>query len=501
MSGDGQLRHLMALRWRMVRSSRARAGFLALASTIPLLTLLAGVAGALLPGQRQFDVLLLAPTAFLAVALVAVLAPLVAGGGNELFPPDQLTALPVTARTEYLGSLVLTPLNLAWTTQVVGLVGLTTFLAEPGPLLALALVTTFAYVACVTLLGHATAWLITGIRQSASGRRVSWVLVALIVTATAVTLVTGRTEDALDAAPTTYVVIALVNGAAGALDWWLSVTGVLVILAAAAFVAGERACTWALKQPGGAATQIDSTRVRRRAPFNAAMGEQLAVDRASVWRSAPLRRGLLVLGLLPGLVAAAAGLAWPSLTLLPGLVAAGAGLLFGVNAFCLDGSGALWLSSLPGRPSVMFWSKARVVAEVCLVAVVITLAAGATRAGAAPTVDEFAALAAATVVVVVRVVATCMHLSITRPHRAELRSPRDTPAPPGVMAAYSVRLAVSTTLTAVLFSALAEVATWHWSVLLGLPMTLFAARRLVRTAAEWQVVTTRARVVTVVATG
>ena len=97
------------------------------------------------------------------------------------------------------------------------------------------------------------------------------------------------------------------------------------------------------------------------------------------------------------------------------------------------------------------------VAETCALAVVITVAAGSLRAERAPTAGEAAALASCAVVVVLRVVATCMELSVTRPFRADLLGPRDTPAPPGVMAAYSARLAVSTTLVAVLFSTLAEV--------------------------------------------
>jgi len=69
------------------------------------------------------------------------------------------------------------------------------------------------------------------------------------------------------------------------------------------------------------------------------------------------------------------------------------------------------------------------------------------------------------------------------------------------MAAYSVRLAVSTTLLAVFFSALAEVASWHWSVLLAVPLVLLSARRLVRYARLWRGATTRAHVVMVVASG
>jgi hypothetical protein len=183
------------------------------------------------------------------------------------------------------------------------------------------------------------------------------------------------------------------------------------------------------------------------------------------------------------------------------LVAAGAGLLFGVNAFCLDGSGSVWLASLPGYGRFGFWSKTQVVGEVCVVAVGITLAAGGLRTDRLPTLDETAAVAACSIVVLMRVMATCMTLSVTRPHRADLRGPRDTPAPPGIMAAYSVRLAVSTTLIAVMFAGLAELATWHWSVLCALPFALLSARRLVRAAAAWSLPATQARVAATVASG
>jgi hypothetical protein len=208
-----------------------------------------------------------------------------------------------------------------------------------------------------------------------------------------------------------------------------------------------------------------------------------------------------VLAVIPGLAAAVAGLDWPSLVLLPALVAAGSGLLFGVNAFCLDGSGAVWLASLPGHDRVGFWCKTQVLGEVAGVAIALTLVAGSFRTGRLPSVHEVAAIMACAAAVLLRVLATCMTLAVTRPHRADLRGPRDTPAPPGVMAAYSVRLAVSTTLVAVVFAGLAEVATWQWSVLVALPLVLLSLRRLVRAASAWSVPATQARVASVVASG
>jgi hypothetical protein len=46
----------------------------------------------------------------------------------------------------------------------------------------------------------------------------------------------------------------------------------------------------------------------------------LAIDRASVWRSPPLRRGLLVLAVLPVTAAVIASLPWSSIALLPPLL-------------------------------------------------------------------------------------------------------------------------------------------------------------------------------------
>ncbi|MGZ4631519.1 MAG: hypothetical protein ACXV2G_02540 [Actinomycetes bacterium] len=495
------LRHLLSLRWHMVRTRSARRGFLALASLVPLLAMAAVVAGLLAPRDNGFDVLLLAPSAYLSVAVLAVLAPLVVGGGNELFPPEQLVAYPVSTRTQYAASLVLTPLNLAWTTQLVGLLGLTAFVAGPGPGVALALLVCLCYIAMVTVAGQALAWFVVGLRQHRLGRQVTWCVAGLLAATGLGVLLADRTTAVLDASPTTWVVVGALDGASGDYTGWALAGLTLVGATFLAFLLGRRACTWALRQPGHERGGVEASPVRRRAAARSVLRAHLAVDRASVWRSPSLRRGLLVLGLLPGLVAAAAGLAWPSLVLLPGLVAAGAGLLFGVNAFCLDGSGAVWLASLPADVRLVFRSKARVVAEVCCVAVALTVAAGSTRVGSWPTGTEAAALACCATVTVARVVATCLHLSVTRPHRADLRGPRDTPAPPGVMAAYSLRLAASTTLLAVLFSVTAEGDDWRLPVLLAVPLVLLSARRLIGSARLWQRAATRAHVVSVVASG
>ena len=59
-------------------------------------------------------------------------------------------------------------------------------------------------------------------------------------------------------------------------------------------------------------------------------------------------------------------------------------------------------------------------------------------------------------VVGLQVVAASMRWSGRHPYAVDLRSARATPAPPVAMVGYSARLALSTTLTASFFSALAH---------------------------------------------
>ena len=58
------------------------------------------------------------------------------------------------------------------------------------------------------------------------------------------------------------------------------------------------------------------------------------------------------------------------------------------------------------------------------------------------------------------VVASGMKASLRNRHRAELAGTRDTPAPPGVMAMHSIRLAVVTTSVSLLFCAVAISGIW-----------------------------------------
>ena len=92
-----------------------------------------------------------------------------------------------------------------------------------------------------------------------------------------------------------------------------------------------------------------------------------------------------------------------------------------------------------------------------------------------------------------------MRWSVERPYSVDMRSARATPAPPVVMAGYSARLALKTTLIGLVFSGTALAPDWRLPVLVAVPMLCWAGVRLVRTAELWAVPEVRSRVIAVVA--
>ena len=498
-----QLWALVALRWRMIRSRQVQRGLLLLGLSLPLMVVM-GVFAGQVARRTEFatNLRLLDPSLLLGFAALTLAAPLSNGGGSELFPTEQLVAYPVRASTTFLGSLASAPLNLAWATQVVSLVTAGSFtVPEPTPLVVLSVLTTLAFVAFTTTAGQAIGWWVVGIRQRRLGRVATRATGTAVFAGLAGIVLSGHATALLDKSPTTRVTVAQINGAQG--DWgaWLHVTLLLAAGTALALVLGQRATAWALRRPSDDRSEPVSHRQRRRALPPTGCRLLLRTDRASVWRSVPLRRGLTVLALLPGAVAAAAAVSWPSLALLPGLVAAGAGLLFGVNAFCLDGSGGIWLASLPHPPRASVLAKAWVTGETCLVAVVVAVALAGLRADGSPSAAALSALGASVLATAALVVATCTRLSVERPHKADLRGPRDAPAPPATMTVYSLRLALSTTTIGTLFVGAGASGVVLAGPALGLLVLVWACWSLRRTFRGFDRPGVRAHVLTVVATG
>ncbi|MEX2289772.1 MAG: hypothetical protein WD794_05525 [Mycobacteriales bacterium] len=495
-----QLQALLVLRWQMSRSPGLRVGIVLAALVVGWLVILVAGSGDALDPAALATAVELAPVAYLGFGALAVIAPLTAGGGNEVVPPDQLVALPVRPATQFLGGLLLAPLNLVWVIQLLVLVALTSYLTLDGSALRGG-VTTGAYVAGLTVAGQTLAWLVVGLRHTQAGRRVVGGLGITLLGTAVLVIRTGHGRDLLDASPTRSVVAGVVAGGGGQLVHWGVVTGVLLAGTAIGLGAGVRTCAWALRRPGDAGHVRHSQPVRRRAAKAGALRELVAVDRASVWRAPALRRGGLVLAILPGLIAAGTAVPWESMIVLPGLVAAGAGLLFGVNAFCLDGSGAVWLASLPHDPRLVARAKALVLAETVLAATVVAALAGSLRSPGSPTGSQLAAIVASGLACTAVVVAGALKMSVRRPHRAELRGPRDAVAPPGALAVASARLAVPVAVVGVLLGAASQAGIWWWPPLLALPVLLLAGLSVLRSLRRYADPTARAGIVQAVAHG
>ncbi len=494
-----QVHALLALRWQMARAPGVRLA-LCLAAAIAgwLVAAALRVAGSL--GPVPLDAATqLAPEAYLGFLVLALAAPLSAGGGADVVPTGQLVAFPVRPAALFLGGLVLAPLNLVWFGQLLLLAAETSCLTLGGRT-APGVVTTTAYVLLATVLGQALAWTVAGLRATRAGRRLVLGAAGALALAVGVVVERGLGPAALQHSPTRVVVRAVVAGGAGDRDPWAAVTAGLLGLVALALLTGRRACGWALSRPTDA-TGAGTGAVPRRPARRSALAELAAVDRASVWRAPALRRGGLVLALLPGAAAAGVRVPWSSLVVLPGLVAAGTGLLFGVNAFALDGPGALWLASLPLPPGLAARAKLLVLAEAVLAAVAVTVLAGAVRAPGTPTATELVAVLCSAAACTGLVLATGLHLSVRRPHRAELRTSRDAIAPPGALVVASVRLTLPTTAVGVgLGAATAGDHAWL-PPLLALPVVWACVVSLRRSLRSWEDPAVRARVVQVVSAG
>lgn len=496
---SAQLRALLLLRWRMVRSPGVRLGLGSAGLLVVYLAWSAARSAAFLEPAALESAVQLAPAAFLGFAVLAFIAPLTAGGGSEVVPPDQLVAFPVRTSTRFLGGLTLAPLNLVWAVQLVTLTAETAYVARQGNAGRAAL-TAASYVACVTVMGQTLAWLVTGVRQKRRGRQ-GVAAVALVLLATAVAELRAGAGHALLAHSPTRAVVRAVAARPGEQGRWATTTAVLLLLTVVSLWAGLRLCGWALRRPADVHHGGESTRVRRRGTRGSAWGELVALNRASAWRAPALRRAALVLAVLPALAVAGTRVPWQSLTVLPGLVAAGAGLLFGVNAFALDASGALWLASLPHDPLLIAKAKARVLAETILVAVLLVLLAGALRNRDTPTASELLSILCSALVCTAVVVAIGMSSSVRRPHHALLSGPRDSIAPPGAMAMASVRISVPAAVLGLLFEAAARAGHVWVPPLLAVPLLALAAGSLRRSLRRYAHPELRARIVAVVSAG
>ena len=451
-----------------------------------------GLAPELVEAMRRY-----LPVGFLAFVVTTATAVLFGGGGREAIAADQVVAYPLGPTTDHLAGLVLAPLNLAWLLQAWSLLAAVAVLTQGGHTWA-AVVPVLLWLVAVTVAVQWLSWVVEYVRRGPHGgaggadhRR-------------------ARGTDhrrrrrhrpparrrPLDARRVG--VVAAGHGRGG--DWLNWLFGCLLLTAAALGMAilgvGAARVTWT--RPATTQARVETRRYAMRAFPRSDLRGLVAIDRASVWRSAPLRRGLVLLSLLPVVVAFAGRLDWLMVPVLPGLVASGGALLFGVNAWALDARGAVWRESLPVAPRTVLVARAWVLVEVLTVASVATLLICGWRAGA-PTSAELSAALCATVTIALRTVASGLRWSVRRPFSVDLRSVRATPAPPLVMVGYSARLAVAATLTGLLFSVVGRLFPWWYSVVVAVVLCATSVFSLWWTGRLWERPSVRSRVVETVA--
>lgn len=494
--------HLVSFRARTVRRRRASASGLLV--VLALTAVVAVVPSGLDPasvGSPALERALDTVRADLGAVLVGFLlltvgAAVGSGGGRELLSRGEAAVHPISPVTEHLGALLLAPVNLGWLVQVWGLLAVTALVAPREHLLGAQLVV-LAWVLTATAYGQAVGWTVEGVRRTTHGVLVVRVVGGLVVAALVGLHLAGSLATVAGALPTTWVAQTAQTPS------WPLVVLVLTVLAVAGVALGARPAAWALGLPPREELRVQSgVHEARHAPQPRWGSPERALlrrlDRGSVWRSVGMRRGLLVLGTGPGLVALVAGLDWSSVILLPGLTASGAALLFGVNAWCLDGRGAVWRETLPVGAGDVFDVRALVVAECMAVCSGVTVVLALLRNGLPPLVTGVAVLSC-WLVVVVQVLALVMTWSIRTPYAVDLASPRATPAPHAAMAGYAGRLSLVTTLTAMLFTGL-TVMPWAWlPAVVAVPFLAWSTRRLLRARRRWLGGDERARVVLTVA--
>lgn len=459
-----------------------------LGAALLLVVVVPVVVAAWAPRQLTSDVLLLSPALWSFVLVVSVGASLASGGGRELLPRAG-SVFPVSPTADHLGALLLSPLNIAWSIQAALLLAATGYVVGLRWALVGALLATVMWLVAATTVAQLLGWGAELVRTYRHGRSALWGLVAAGVVTSALLVRSGRAGGVLDQLPTAEV---YVGAFAGPLRYTVTQLGVLLV-AVVAFLAAVPVVERLQRRPAPSPPEDGKRRFPRTGAPRSELQAAVRLDLRSVLRSPPLRRGLTLLLGAPLLVVVVAPLPWLAITLLPGLLGAGTALLYGVNAVGLDGRGAAWRESLPHRPDVTLVGRLLALTLLCggssaLLVVVAALSA------VPPNAAEVTAVVVAVVVATAQVVSRCAVWSIRSPYPAELRRPRDTPAPPVAMAGYSVRLSVACTLAALGIATGAVLADGALSVAVGSALLVPSMLRLRRAFRRHQDLAVRAAV-------
>jgi hypothetical protein len=477
------------------------AAFAVVAATVglPLAMSAVAVSGADGVAELRETVYLVLPAAWSFFVVSTLAAAVGAAGGRELMPQAQAQVFPVSPATDHAGAVLLTPLNLAWSLQAAALFSAVGVVADTEWVYWIRLwLVTALWLVAATCLAQLVGWATELLRTLPSGSMAVRVVSLGMLLAAGWVVLSGRAGAVLDSLPTVEV-LTVALGRPTLVDPWLALTvAFLLAIIALAFVGAVPLVAVLARRPPIAQARLETV-PHRPVPESGGDGALLArLDRRLVGRSAPLRRGLAVLTALPVIAAALIPLPWSGIAVLPALIASAAGLLYGVNAFALDGPGAVWRDSLPHPPRQWLDARLVVLAQTCALCVVTVVATAGVRGGEPPNSTQATAVAGACLVGVVQVVSRCARWSVTRPYAVPLRGARDAPAPPVALAGYSVRLATATTLSGILFALASSAPTAAVPAVLVLPFLISGAWTLRRAAERFDDQSTRSRVITAV---
>ncbi len=227
------------------------------------------------------------------------------GGGRELLPREQAVAFPVSSTTDHLGALLMAPLNIAWLLQAWTLLGATAYAVGPRPDPA-ARADAGAGLAGRGDGARPGRGLVGGVgpaRDRAGPRRRGASALALGL---ALLIVTDTLVVVLDRSPTVRILLGALRRAPAWSRWeessWCCSRSPWS-------PSGRRGGGGAVvRRPARDELRGETSRARPGRTPPATWSRCCAPTGPAIWRSVPLRRGLAVLGLLPGLVALAGGL-------------------------------------------------------------------------------------------------------------------------------------------------------------------------------------------------
>jgi len=493
-----QVAALLGLRWRMLKAPLPRAAALLASSLLLVLVAIAPFVAMQVPSGFEVEVATLLAVLILLFPILVFMSGMAAGGGAEAVPAASLVAFPVSPRAVFALSVLLTPLNAAWTLQALSIVWLGAYVGVRGQAGLAGAGFAVGFVVASTVAGITLSWMVTGVRASWVGRRVTEGLLVAAAALIGWRVAADGAEQVLEALPLSDMAVAMVLPSATLQLTWVAS---LLIVLGVALAAGFWATAWTLGRPDDAADRREGRDHRRRRQPRTQLIALLATDISSIARSRPLRRGIVLFSLVPGAAALLSGMPWEDMVILPGLVGTGAALLFSVNAFALDSSGATWLESCPRDPRSAFASKATVAAGTTASICVGTLLVASARPRMAPELHDVLVLLLAVMTSVAITTAIAMRQSIVRPIKADLRSARDTPAPPLTMTMHSLRLIAATAVVGIGFVLAIRLPTVVPAVVISIAVVSVALVHLWQSSRMWQNRLRRIDVVTAVSTG